>query len=163
MTYLLKNAAFSLALILGAAGAQAQEPVTAAPDIEALFTSPDPQLHANKQVVYEVIRVLLEAGQWDKADQYLTERYIQHNPNAASGRDGVVAFFTEVMKVEPKPVADKLQSKVAFVTAEGDLVTVGFVRDMTDSAGQPYTTTWYDTWRIVDGKADQHWDSAVKP
>lgn len=150
--------AFSLAT-----AAQAQEAVTVAPDIEALFTSPDPQLHANKQVVYEIIRVLLEAGQWDKADQYLTERYIQHNPNAASGRDGVVTFFTEVLKVEPKPAADRLTSRVAFVTAEGDLVTVGFVRDETDAAGAAYTTTWYDTWRIVDGKADEHWDPALKP
>lgn len=23
-------------------------------------------------------------------------------------------------------------------------------------------TTWYDTWRIRDGKADEHWDAAVK-
>lgn len=161
MRQFLKGAALSLALVFPAA-ARAQEAVTAAPDVEALFTSPDPQLHANKQVVYEIIRVLLEAGQWDRADEFLTERYIQHNPNAASGRAGVVTFFTEVLKVEPKPVADTLAAKVAFVTAEGDLVTVGFVREATDAAGEPYTTTWYDTWRILDGKADEHWDSALK-
>jgi predicted SnoaL-like aldol condensation-catalyzing enzyme len=21
-----------------------------------------------------------------------------------------------------------------------------------------YSTTWFDTWRFVDGKADEHWD-----
>lgn len=163
MRRFIKGAALSLALAFPATGAGAQEAVTVAPDVEALFTSPDPQLHANKQVVYEIIRVLLEAGQWDRADEYLTERYIQHNPNAASGRAGVVTFFTEVLKVEPKPVADRLSSKVAFVTAEGDIVTVGFVREETDADGQPYTTTWYDTWRMLDGKADEHWDPALKP
>ncbi len=64
--------------------AQAQEAVVAAPDAEALFTSTDPKLHANKQVVYRIIRELLEANHWDKADELLSERYLQHNPNVAS-------------------------------------------------------------------------------
>jgi len=25
-----------------------------------------------------------------------------------------------------------------------------------------YTTTWFDMWRFVDGKADEHWDPAIK-
>jgi hypothetical protein len=33
----------------------AQEPVVAAANPAALFTSPDPKLHANKQVVYKII------------------------------------------------------------------------------------------------------------
>ncbi len=163
MKYILKCLGFLLLFTCLAAGARAQETVTAAPDVKVLFTSQDAQLHANKQVVYNIIRVLLEAGQWSRADEYLTERYIQHNPNAASGREGVVRYFTEVVKVVPKPVADRLESKVAFVTAEGDLVTVAFVHDAKDGQGTPYTTTWFDTWRIVDGKADEHWDSALKP
>ncbi|MDH4412107.1 MAG: nuclear transport factor 2 family protein [Rhizobium sp.] len=142
----------------------AQEAVVAAADKEALFTSPDPKLHANKQVVYHIMRDLLEAGHWDKADQFLTERYIQHNPNVPSGRDTVVTFFTEVLKVEKKPIPEKLSTPVAFVTAEGDLVTVAIVREEKDPKDptKTYTTTWYDTWRILDGKADEHWDAAVK-
>jgi predicted SnoaL-like aldol condensation-catalyzing enzyme len=27
--------------------------------------------------------------------------------------------------------------------------------------GKKYSTTWFDTWRFVDGKADEHWDSAT--
>ena len=27
--------------------------------------------------------------------------------------------------------------------------------------GQKYTTVWYDMWRFVDGKADEHWDTAT--
>lgn len=142
----------------------AQEAVVAAADKEALFTSADPKLHANKQVVYNIMRDLLEAGHWDKADQFLTERYLQHNPNVPSGRDTVVGFFTQVLKVEKKPIPEKLSTPVAFVTAEGDLVTVAIVREEKDpqDPAKTYTTTWYDTWRIVDGKADEHWDSAIK-
>lgn len=169
MIHLIRNITLGCALALPALSlatlpVHAQEAVVKAPDVEALFTSPDPKLNANKQVTYKIIRDLLEAGHWDKADQYLTERYIQHNPNAASGRDGVVRFFTEVLKVEKKPIPDKISSPVAFVTAEGDLVTVGFVHEVKDpkDPAKTYTTTWFDTWRFVDGKADEHWDSALK-
>lgn len=144
--------------------AQAQEAVVAAADKEALFTSDDPQLHANKQVVYRIMRDLLEANHWDTADQFLTERYIQHNPNVPSGRDTVVNFFTQVLKTQPTPIPDKLHTPVVFVSAEGDLVTVATVRTEPDpkDPSKTYTTTWYDTWRILDGKADEHWDAAVK-
>ncbi len=27
--------------------------------------------------------------------------------------------------------------------------------------GKTYTTTWFDMWRFVDGKADEHWDGAT--
>jgi predicted SnoaL-like aldol condensation-catalyzing enzyme len=142
----------------------AQEAVVAAPDKEALFTSSDPQLHANKQVVYHIVRDLLEANHWDLADQFLTERYLQHNPNVPSGRDTVVQFFTEVLKLEPSPIPEKIATPVVFVSAEGDLVTVATVRTEPDpkDPAKTYTTTWYDSWRIVDGKADEHWDSAVR-
>jgi predicted SnoaL-like aldol condensation-catalyzing enzyme len=162
------SAVLALSLLgaaLSAPPTRAQEAVVAAADAEAHFTSPDPKLHANKQVVYGIIRDLLEANHWHKAGDYLTERYIQHNPNAASGRAGVVAYFTEVLKLEPSPIPEKIKTPVAFVTAEGDLVTVGYVREIKDekNPAKTYTTTWFDTWRIKDGKADEHWDPATRP
>ena len=144
--------------------AVAQEPVVGAADADALFTSPDPKLHANKQVAYHIQKDLLEAGHWAEAGQWLTDRYIQHNPNAASGLNGVVAFFTQTLKVQPKPIAAKISTPIVAVTAEGDLVTIirpYVVKDPKDPT-KTYTTTWFDTWRIVNGKADEHWDSALK-
>jgi predicted SnoaL-like aldol condensation-catalyzing enzyme len=142
----------------------AQDPVVAASDLEALFRSNDPKLHVNKQAAYHIVKDLLEAGHWELADQYLTERYIQHNPNAASGRAGVVKFFTEVLKVKPKPIPEKMATKVVSVVAEGDLVVVAFVREVKDAKdpAKSYTTTWFDMWRFKDGKADEHWDPATR-
>ena len=139
-----------------------QDPVVATNNTDALFKSSDPALQANKMVVYGIFRDLLEAGHWELADRYLTDRYIQHNPNAASGRAGVVAFFTQVLKIKPKPISRELKSQIVAVIAENDLVTVLSVSHLKDKNGAPYTTTWFDTWRIKDGKADEHWDSAVK-
>lgn len=142
------------------------EPVTAHPDPESLFTSDDPKLHRNKQVALKIIKELLEAGHWeDRAHLYLTERYIQHNPLAASGLDAVVHYFTEVANVEPKPIPEETQRPIVAVQAEGDFVTVLFVQEhpVPGYPGDTYTTTWFDTWRFVDGKADQHWDPATLP
>ena len=156
--------ALSLIAVLVLAPVHAQEPVVGVADPESLFKSADPKLNANKQVAYGIFRDLLEANHWELADKYLTERYIQHNPNAASGRAGVVKFFTEVMKVQPKPIEKKLKSKIVSVTAEGDLVSVAWPREYKDpkDPSKTYTTTWFDMWRMKDGKADEHWDSAMK-
>ena len=162
----MKFAMIALVASLGLGGeAFAQEAVVGVSNPDQLFTSKDPALNRNKQVTYKIITVLLEANHWDQADQYLTARYIQHNPNAASGRQGVVDYFTKVLKVKPTPIPSKMKTKIVSVVAEGDIVTVAYPREMKDpkNPGKTYTTTWFDSWRFKDGKADEHWDSALKP
>src|SRR6476661_2710590 len=115
----------TLLMPLGGAHALAQAPAVGSRDPESLFTSPDPKLNANKQVVLHIMRDLLEANHWDMADKYLTKEYIQHNPNVASGLDPVLKFFGSRA---PTPIPDRKswKTKVASVTAEGDLVVVAF-------------------------------------
>src|SRR5437867_10162002 len=148
-----------LLAIVGATLAIAQAPVTGSADPESLFTSKDKKLNANKQVVLHIVRDLLEAGHWDDAPKYLSKSYIQHNPNVASGLDPVMKFFA---RRPSRPIPDKNSwtTKVVSVVAEGDLVTVAIVRTLPDprEPGKMYTTTWFDMWRIKDGKADEHWD-----
>jgi predicted SnoaL-like aldol condensation-catalyzing enzyme len=158
-------AAVGLAIALAApAPAPAQEPVVGAPNAEALFTSRDPKLHRNKQAAYHIMRDLLEAGHWEQADRWLTDRYIQHNPNAPSGRTAVVRFFTQVVKAQPRPIPAKLSTPVVAVLAEGDYVVVVIARTRKDpkDSSRSYSTSWFDMWRFVDGKADEHWDAATK-
>ena len=75
----------------------AQTAVVGVADADALFHSKNPKYEKNKQAAYHIMKELLEANHWDMADQWLTERYIQHNPQAANGRAAVVKFFTEVL------------------------------------------------------------------
>jgi len=138
----------------------AQEPVKPAADVESLFKDNDKKLNEMKQVAYHIEKDLLQCNHWDEADKWLTERYIQHNPLVASGRAGVVKFFGSRSRAAS---CDKLNAPVVAVLADGDLVTVVTVADRKDSKGQAYTTTWLDMCRIVDGKADEHWDPMVKP
>ncbi|RZA26732.1 MAG: hypothetical protein EOP02_10875 [Proteobacteria bacterium] len=141
------------------------DPVVVHPDPESLFTSPDPKLHRNKQAALGIVKVLLESGHWDRAGEFLTEAYIQHNPLAASGLDAVTHYFTQVAKVQPKPIPAKTQYPIVAVQAEGDFVTILVRRELPvpGKPGETYTTTWFDTWRFVDGKADEHWDPATLP
>jgi predicted SnoaL-like aldol condensation-catalyzing enzyme len=141
----------------------AQEPVKAAADIDALFKDKNPRVNAIKQVAYHIEKELLQCNYWDQADPWLTERYVQHNPLVASGRAAVVKFFGSDPNRPRKAACERLQAPVVAVLADGDLVTVVTVASRKDSKGQPYTTTWFDMWRIVDGKADEHWDPQTKP
>jgi predicted SnoaL-like aldol condensation-catalyzing enzyme len=141
------------------------DPVVAHKDPESLFTSKDPALHRNKQAALHIVRELLQCNQWHRADEWLTERYIQHNPMAASGLAGVKNYFINVAKRQPTPTCTKLTNPVVAVQAEGDFVTVLFVREYkyADDPTKSYTSTWFDTWRFVNGKADEHWDPATLP
>ena len=141
----------------------AQEPVVGVDNPESLFVDDDPVLHRNKQATLHIMRELLQCNQWDRAGEWLTDAYIQHNPNAASGLEGVIYFFTQVMGRKPTATCDKLTTAVVAVTAEDDYVTVMMPRMYPNprKPGENYYTTWFDTWRFVDGKADEHWDPAT--
>lgn len=158
------GAAILLSGIALPAAAQAlNDPVTPAKNVEALFHSKDPKLDRNKQAAYHIETDLLESHRWDEAGKWLTDKYIQHNPQAKSGLAGVVYFFKDVMKQTPLPLVRPTKVPVVAVVAEGDYVTVMTVRNLKDAKGNPYTSTWFDTWRFVDGKADEHWDPATLP
>ena len=137
-------------------------PVMAAEDQEALLQHSDPQLAANKRLAYDFFRVVLRGQQLDQAADFMAEDYIQHNPNADTGLAGFVAYFEE-FGGEPQPVEDELEGLVA-IQAEDDLVTLSFVREYEEPGApdQTYTTTWFDMFRIADGKIVEHWDPATK-
>ena len=148
--------AFSSSLI-------AQEPVVGVEDPESLFVDDDPVLHRNKQATLHIMRELLQCSYWDRADEWLTDRYIQHNPNAPSGLEGLVNYFNEVINREPAATCDELTREVVAVIAEDDVVVVMMPREYPHptNEGEVYSTTWFDAWRFVDGKADEHWDPAT--
>lgn len=156
---------FGFALTVAAACAPvfAALPVVAAKDQAAMLKSSDPKLAANKKVAYDFFRVVLRGFRLDQADKYMTNDYMQHNPNAETGMAGFKAYFNAIMPKELPPIPETLPGLVA-IQAEGDYVTLSFVREYDDPAakGKKYTTTWFDMFRIVNGKIVEHWDSATK-
>ena len=151
-----------LAALLAGGVAHAQLPVVPAANQEALLASADPQLAANKKLVYDFWREVFEAGHMDLADKYMAESYIQHNPNVPTGRAAFVAFFTQYVK--PKAIQPRIGAPLVTIVAEGDRVILSFVRETADpkDATKKSTTTWFDMFRIENGKIAEHWDCAPK-
>ena len=149
----------ALALAVVCAPAFAQVPVTPAPDQAALLKSSDPHLAQNKKLVYDFWRELLEARHVELADKYMAESYIQHNPMVPTGRKSFVDFFSKMPKQDIKPT---IQRPLVGIVAEGDLVVLSFVDEQPDprDATKKYTTTWFDMFRVANGKIVEHWDTA---
>jgi len=149
--------ATSLALEVAAV---AQLPVEAHRRPQELLLSENPQLAANKKLVFDFWREVLQARHVDRAPQYLAEDYIQHNPNVATGRAAFMEFFGQS---PPEPIKETIDDLVRMV-AEADVVVLAFRRELPDLAreGQTYTTTWFDMFRIADGKIVEHWDYGTK-
>lgn len=159
----MKTLICSMLVILGLSlNAQAQDAVSASTDHQQLLHSTDTQLAKNKRLVYDFYREVLEAGQLDRAQHYLSETYIQHNPNLASGRLAFTEFFKNLIK--PQPPRAKIRAPLVAITAESDLVVLSFVQTLKDPKDptKKYTTTWFDMFRIENNQIVQHWDSALR-
>jgi predicted SnoaL-like aldol condensation-catalyzing enzyme len=157
-----KKLACGLLLIAGLSAAQAQVPPVAAPDQLALLKSPDPKLAANKKLVFDMYRAIVNAGRADLADKFFTKEYIQHNPNVASGRDELAAYIRKTRPVRPIP--DTIGFPVISIMAEGDMVLVASVEyvDDAEKPGAKYATTHFDLYRIENGLVAEHWDNLQK-
>lgn len=148
----------------GACGlmAIAQAPPVGVKDQAALLKSSDPKLAANKKLVYDMYRTIVNGGHYDQADKFFTKEYIQHNPNVKSGRDELAAY---IRQTRPKrPLQPTISFPLIALIAEGDLVLVATVtnEDDPDQPGRKYDTTHFDMYRIENGLIAEHWDHVPK-
>jgi predicted SnoaL-like aldol condensation-catalyzing enzyme len=150
------------ALLLLGAAAHAQVPPTPVADQKALLPSTDPKLAANKKLVFDMYRTIVNAGHYDQADKFFTKEYIQHNPNVKSGRDELVQYIRKTRPVRPIP--ETIGFPVISIMAEGDMVLVASVEYNEDPErpGTKYATTHFDLYRMQDGLIAEHWDNVRK-
>ncbi len=134
-------------------------PVTVS-DQAALLASDDPQLAANKKLVYDMYRIVLQAGLSGRAHEFIADSYIQHNPNAGQGLAGLVDYIRATRP--ERPITPTLELPLITLVAEGNFVTTAFVRPEKDAAGKTYYSTWFDLYRIENGKIAEHWDPMLK-
>jgi len=135
-------------------------PPVVSQDHAALLASPEARLAANKRLVYDMYRIVLQAGLADRAHEFVAEGYIQHNPNAGQGLAGLVDY---VRSTRPeREIKDTLDLPLIQLIAEGHYVMTSFVRPEKDAAGETYYSTWFDLYRIADGKIAEHWDPMLK-
>ncbi len=151
-----------IGIISLSAGGYAHVDPSPASDQAKLLESKDPKLAANKKLVYDFWREVLEARHLDLCEKYMRTDYIQHNPNADTGIAGFKAYFQK--PGGPQPIQPKIQRALISIVAEGDFVMLNFVYEQPEpkDSKKNYKTTWFDVFRIQDGKIAEHWDSALK-
>ena len=160
----LKLIAIALASLAVTTLVHAAEPVVAAsPEAQKkMLESSDPQLAANKKLVWDMYRKVVNGGHTEEADKYFTEGYIQHNPNVVSGRDALVKYIKQTRPAVA--IQPAVNFPVIAIMAEGDLVLISSVTYADDpmKPGTQYASTHFDLYRIENGKIAEHWDHVPK-
>jgi predicted SnoaL-like aldol condensation-catalyzing enzyme len=126
-----------------------------------MLASKDMALANNKRTVFDLWRQIPEAGREELAELYLDETYIQHNPNATTGRAGFKEYFT---KRPDTPIQTSLTHPLVAYVAEGNLVlqVLEEIRPDLNHPGADYKVAWFDLFRLADGRLIEHWDAAAK-
>jgi predicted SnoaL-like aldol condensation-catalyzing enzyme len=113
-----------------------------------------PQMEENKKTVRALYEAVLNKKDFDEASKYLGSKYIQHNPNAADGPDGLKGFIGFLKDKFPNN-----RSEIKRIFADGDYVIVHV-----HAVREPGTrgNAIIDIFRLENGKVVEHWD-AVQP
>ncbi|WP_431020375.1 nuclear transport factor 2 family protein [Burkholderia cepacia] len=110
----------------------------------------DAQQEANRRTVLAFYEKGLNEKDADGALAYVGDRYVQHNPNAADGRDGFRQFVAFLRDKYPRSHSE---IKRSFVDGDYVILHVHAVREpgMRGSAIM-------DIFRLENGKIVEHWD-----
>lgn len=157
------NKIWAIAVALAMAGtAYAQDPVELAKDQPALLKSIDEQLATNKKLVFDYWREVLQARDLSKAEQYMSSDFREHNPTVPTGLAGFLNYFKPIF-TSPRAVKPTIDNLVDIV-AERDIVILVLREELDDpkEPGKKYTTTWFDMFRVTNGKISEHWDYGTK-
>ncbi|HSL46093.1 MAG TPA: nuclear transport factor 2 family protein [Anaerolineales bacterium] len=115
------------------------------------------QTEQNKELVRQFVDDILVNGKLDLLANYFDgDNYIQHNPQIADGLSGLgqtLQFWAEhgiTMKYD----------KIHKVLGEGDFVLV-----VSEGTFSEQPTSFYDLFRVENGKIAEHWDTleAIPP
>jgi predicted SnoaL-like aldol condensation-catalyzing enzyme len=105
----------------------------------------------NKELVRRLVEDVLVNGKLDKLPEYFEgDSYIQHNPQIADGLSGLgqtLQFMAEhgvIMRYD----------RIHKVLGEGDFVLV-----VSEGSYADQPTSFYDLFRVENGKVAEHWDT----
>jgi predicted SnoaL-like aldol condensation-catalyzing enzyme len=121
-----------------------------APSVGAESAAQGSKTEHNKQLVQRLFAIIYGTSLDDIAlvDSLVALDYVQHQPRATQGREGLKAFL-RIIVPEPKELSPKNTISVNYV-AEGDYV----VRQEIRKEGM-----LVDIFRVENGLLKEHWDA----
>jgi predicted SnoaL-like aldol condensation-catalyzing enzyme len=134
------------ATLLLASVASAQQPAAH----RAAAVSSAQEEETNKRLVIEFYEKAINQKDYEAAAKYLGDEYVQHNPTAADGPEGLRGFIDFLRAQFPQQ-----HNEIKYAYADGDTVILHV-----HSVRQPGTRgrAIVDIFRLENGKVVEHWD-----
>lgn len=111
-----------------------------------------PQEEANKRLVMRMYEQVLQPLDAARVDAFFSPDYIQHNPLARTGAEGLKEFLVWARATSPDA-----EHRVKRVLVDGDFV-VAHVHVIIKPGDRGNNVI--DIFRIENGKIAEHWDAA---
>jgi predicted SnoaL-like aldol condensation-catalyzing enzyme len=108
------------------------------------------RLEQNRQAVLEFYELAINEKDYQAAETFIGPHYIQHNPMAKDGKEGLKSFIEHLRANRPD-----YRSEIVRSFAEGDYVIL-HVRN-TPAPGERGNAI-VDIFRLEAGKVVEHWD-----
>jgi len=108
------------------------------------------QMDANKKAAVEFYDLAINQKNFEAAAKFLGPRYVQHNPRAADGPEGLKAFLAFLRAKLPD-----YHSDIKRVFADGDYVIL-HVHNVPTPGSRGNAIV--DIFKLENGKIVEHWD-----
>ena len=113
----------------------------------------DEREERNKKIVIDFYDKAINQKDFDAASVHLGSKYIQHNPLAADGPEGLKAFL-----VFAKENLKTYRTEFKRVLADGDFVIVHALAKANPNDPADRGTAVIDIFRLEGDKVVEHWD-----
>ena len=116
----------------------------------AAFAADASQMDANKKVVVQFYDAAIIQKDFEAASKFIGPRYVQHNPRAADGLEGLKGFLALLREKFPD-----YHSEIKRVFADGDYVIL-HVHNVPTPGSRGNAIV--DIFKLENGKVVEHWD-----